>query len=112
MAVAALRTTREYRRVGGRWRALVAVFTLATAIACATGGPVKPATPPLSTEVDASMAAVSAFVWSMTHRLAWSDFRGPVPPAGSDEGAETVYSLFYGVRCTGKVLRVDKVAQE
>jgi hypothetical protein len=79
------------------------VFTLATAVSCATGGPVKPATPPLSTEVEASMGAVSAFAWSMTHRLAWSDFRGPVPPAGSDEGAETVYSLFYGVRCTGKV---------
>jgi hypothetical protein len=46
----------------------------------------------------ADLVADSAFRWSATRRLTWSDFRGQ-PPGRGDEVAKTAYALFYAWKC-------------
>jgi hypothetical protein len=88
-----------------------AVLTAAGLIAC-TARPVTepvPIAPPLEAEITQQMAAHDAMAWSATRPLAWGDFRGR-PPAAGTEGAQTAYSLFYGLRCTRDLFQFQVTA--
>jgi Bacterial protein of unknown function (DUF922) len=55
------------------------------------------------------VAADSAFPWSATRRLTWSDFRGR-PPGGGEEVAKTAYALFYAWKCRGNAFDFRVIA--
>ena len=55
------------------------------------------------------LAADSAFPWSATRRLAWSDFRGR-PPGSGPEVAKTAYALFYAWKCRGEAFEFRVIA--
>jgi len=56
----------------------------------------------LADAIRREVANAGALVWSPTRPLTWSDFRGVQPAGETDQGARTAYSLFHGVRCTGR----------
>ena len=100
------------RRVVPRVARLGAVLTAAAGlIACTarTGIEPVPIAPPLDTEIAQQMAAQDAMAWTAARRLAWSDFRGR-PPSGGTEGAQTAYSLYYGLRCTRDLFQFHVLA--
>jgi len=87
-----------------------AILMASGVIACtARTGTELPVAPPLGTEIAQQMAAHDAMAWSATRRLVWTDFRGR-PPAGGTEGAQTAYSLFYGLRCTRDLFQFQVTA--
>ena len=55
------------------------------------------------------LVADSAFAWSATRRLAWSDFRGQ-PPGSGPEVAKTAYALFYAWKCRGEAFEFRVIA--
>jgi hypothetical protein len=65
--------------------------------------------PPLDVEISHQMAAHDAVAWSAARPLTWTDFRG-APPSGGTEGAQTAYSLFYGLRCTRDLFQFQVTA--
>ena len=78
---------------------------------CGHGAPPQPATPavvrrppppaaPSTLEglLHDDLLADSAFAWSATRRLTWSDFRAR-PPGSGAEVAKTAYALFYAWKC-------------
>jgi hypothetical protein len=87
--------------------ALLSLLVVASGLsACTarTGGEPIPVAPPLEVEISQQMAAHDAVAWSADRPLAWTDFRGAAPSGGM-EGAQTVYSLFYGLRCSRDVFQ-------
>jgi hypothetical protein len=55
----------------------------------------------VQSEVNGQISSAHGIVWSAARPLAWSDFKAAAP-ADVSEGALTGYSLFYGMRCTGR----------
>ena len=55
------------------------------------------------------LATDSAFPWSATRRLTWSDFRGR-PPGDGEEIAKTAYTLFYAWKCRGQAFDFRVIA--
>jgi len=55
------------------------------------------------------MAADHAFAWSAGRPLAWSDFQGSPPSAGS-EGAKTSYTVYSAWKCRGEVFEFRVIA--
>ena len=55
------------------------------------------------------LVADSAFPWSATRRLVWSDFRGQ-PPTSGPEVAKTAYALFYAWKCRGEAFDFRVIA--
>jgi hypothetical protein len=80
---------------------LIGLIGASAVAACTvrTGHEPVPIAPPLEAEISQQMAAHDAMAWSATRPLTWKDFRGTAPSGGM-EGAQTAYSLFYGLRCT------------
>jgi hypothetical protein len=78
----------------------LALFVVATAVAVAicAGRTVRAAPDPIGDQLQAEMTRLMAVPWSAAHPVEWGDFQGPAPDGGA-EGARTVYSLLYGVRC-------------
>jgi hypothetical protein len=71
------------------------------AAACASAGTsTRPAPETLAQSLSREVAAIGGIPWS-DRPLSWDLFKGPVPAAAGDRGAETAYSLFHAVRCTG-----------
>lgn len=93
--------TRAISRSSGRTLRPLILLVVSAAAACAvrTGNEPVPIAPPLDVEISQQMAAHEAMAWSAARPLAWKDFRGTAPSGGM-EGAQTAYSLFYGLRCT------------
>ena len=88
-------------------RFLVSLVLLTSGVAACTartGGEPVAVAPPLEVEIAQQMAAHEAVAWSAARPLRWNDFRGTAPSGGM-EGAQTAYSLFYGLRCTRTVFQ-------
>ena len=60
----------------------------------------QPRVEPLGVIVDRDIRAQGGMPWSDSP-LSWGEFRGPAPATPGDRGAETAYTLFHAVRCTG-----------
>lgn len=80
--------------------------TIGLAAACA-GAPVVPGP---STRAAATVAQQIAkdggIPWDRGRPIQWADFQGTAPETGA-EGAQTGYSLLYGVSCTGAAFDYD-----
>ncbi len=90
---------------------LLAIVAIPILVACSTSTGREPVlvVPPLEVELQNQMAAHDALRWSASRPLAWTDFRGVAPSVGG-EGAQTAYSLFYGLRCTRNVFQFQVTA--
>ena len=66
------------------------------------GSPAAAASSALDDVVQSDLVADQAFPWSAGRPLAWRDFQGSPPSAGS-EGAKISYTLYSGWKCRGEV---------
>jgi hypothetical protein len=89
---------------------LLIVPALAAAVACAPGGRIgAPAAEPLAARLDEEIARRGAVPWS-DRLLSWEDFSGKAPVDPGDRGAQTAYTIFHAVQCSGERFEFRVVA--
>lgn len=80
--------------------------TIGLMAACA-GVPAAPASSArATTTVQQQIAKDGGLPWNRARPVRWVDFQGTAPETGA-EGAQTAYSLLYGVSCTGATFDFD-----
>jgi hypothetical protein len=91
-------------------RQLVMV-ALAAAAACAPGARVgePQASQLLAARLDEEIVRRGAVPWS-DRLLSWDDFAGKAPVDPGDRGAQTAYTIFHAVQCTGERFEFRVVA--
>ncbi len=74
---------------------------------CAVGVPPAAAGAARATAtVQQQIAKDGGIPWDRARPIRWADFQGTAPDTGA-EGAQTAYSLLYGVSCTGSAFSYD-----
>lgn len=80
--------------------------TISLTAGCAGVPAVPAASARASAPVQQQIAKDGGIPWDRTRPVRWADFQGTPPDSGA-EGAQTGYSLLYGVSCTGATFDYD-----
>jgi len=89
------------------FRFMAGVIAAVSLTAACTGVQVAPkVSARAATSVQQQISKDGGIVWDRARPIRWIDFEGTAPETGA-EGAQTGYSLLYGVTCTGAAFDYD-----